>query len=257
MTTIIVGTTYNLNIQELRDIELHGREGIESRIDNIRKFLNALIDDLLVHHDYLKTNVTCYYDYLTFSISLEKSYPFITNKRPTLFKFDCDISKVTNDVLANIIDNCVIYNGDLSNQQTALSHRFIDITEAHLFFKAIHVVDATLICNNEIFDKIKKHHFNPNKKNILNYSLFDIECGGEIILQVQFDFGPYHFSIYGHQIIISCANKRFSFDVVHSKVENDIICLKEIFKLFYSQYFGETVDFSYEDFLTLFKMKYI
>lgn len=259
MTTIIVGTAYTLNIEDLRNIDLKGRECINSRIDNIRQFLNVFIDDLLVHQGSFKTTVTCYYDYLTFSISLDQSYPFIKNKRPTLFKFDCDICKVTNNVLATIIDNCVIDNGDTSNQRTALSHRFMDITEAALFFKAIKVIDSTLICNDEILEKIKLHQFNPNQyqKNTLKCSLFDLECGGEIVLQAHFDFGPYHFSIYGHQIIMSCANKRFSFDVINSKLENDIVCLKDVFKLFYAQYVDEPVECAYEDFITLFKMKYI
>lgn len=260
MTTIIIGNKYHINIEDLRNIDLSGREGIESRIEIIRKFLNAFIDDIVIHHHgSLKTTVICYYDYSTFNISLQESYPFIVNKRPTLFKFDCNHIKITNKVLADVIDNCVIDNGDISNQQTGLSYRFIDITEAPLFFKSMKVIDATLLCNNELINKIKKHQFNPNpnQKNILNYSLFNIECGGEIVLQAQFDFGPYQFSIYGNQIIISCANKRFVFDVINSKLENDIICLKEIFKLFYTQYTEESIECSYEDFITLFKMKYI
>jgi len=56
---------------------------------------------------------------------------------------------------------------------------------------------------------------------------------------------------------MSCANKRFSFDVINSKLENDIVCLKDVFKLFYAQYVDEPVECAYEDFITLFKMKYI
>jgi hypothetical protein len=65
MTTIIVGTAYTLNIEDLRNIDLKGRECINSRIDNIRQFLNAFIDDLLVHQGSFKTTITCYYDFIT------------------------------------------------------------------------------------------------------------------------------------------------------------------------------------------------
>lgn len=256
--TIIVGNTYHVNLEDLRDIDLRGRACIESRIDNIRGFLNAFIDDVMVHHDYLKTNVTCHYDYTSFIISIEESYPFVKrSKRPILFKFDCEIKEMTNTIMANIIENCVIDNGDLSNHQTGLAHKFLDITTAPSFFKAIKVIDGTLAYDDEISHHIHQHLFNPNYKNILTTSIFDIVCGGEIVLQVQFDLGPFHFSIYGEHINVTCGNKSFSFEVSSNHIDDDIDCLQSIFKLFYRHSSGEIVDYDYKDFITLFKMKYI
>lgn len=258
MTTIIVGTTYNLNIEELRDIDLHGREGIESRIDNIRKFLNAFIDDILAHHDYLKTEVTCYYDYLSFSISLKESYPFIKKtRRSVLFKFDCEIENITNAVIAEVVDNCVIDNGDPFNYQSAIQYKAIDVIETPNFFQAIQIIDNVFVFDGELLKKLKRHPFNPYQKDSFTHSMFNIECGGEMTLHAIFDFGPFHLYVHGSNIHLSCSDRVFMFHVGIMKLEEDVKCLKEIFKVFYSNYSGEFIDYSHEDLITLLKMKYI
>lgn len=258
MTTIIVGTTYTMNIENLRDIELRGRECIESRIENIRIFLNALIDDILVHHDCLTTEFTCYYDYQTFSISLKESYPFIKKtRRSVLFKFDCEIKNITNAVIAEVIDNCVIDNGDPFNQQSAIQHKSIDVIETPYFFQAIQIIDNVFIFDGELLKKIKLHPFNPYQKYSFIHSMFNIECGSEMALQARFDFGPFHLYVDGRNIHLSCSDRLFTFHVSIIKLEEDVKCLKDIFKVFYSNYFGESIDYSHEDLITLLKMKYI
>ena len=258
MTTIIVGTTYTLNIEELRNIDLRGREGIDSRIENIRRFLNAFIDDILIHHVSLKTEVTCYYDYLSFSISLKDSYPFIKKtRRPVLFKFDCEIDQITNAVIAGVVDNCVIDNGDPFNHQLALQHKAIDVIETPYFFQAIQIIDHVFVFNGELLNKLKNHPFNPYQKEFFMHSIFNIECGGETVLQAIFDFGPFHLYVHGSNIHLSCSDRVFTFHVSIMTLEEDVKCLKDIFKVFYSNYSGESIDYSHEDLMTLLKMKYI
>lgn len=258
MTTIIVGTTYTLNIEELRNIDLRGRECIESRIDNIRKFLNALIDDILVHHDSLKTEVTCYYDYKTFNISLKESYPFIKKtRRSVFFKFDCEIENITHSVIADVVDNCVIDNGDPFNHQSALQHKAIDVIETPYFFQAIQIIDNVFVFDGELLNKLKHHPFNPYQKDSFIHSMFNVECGGEMTLQAIFDFGPFHLYVHGSNIHLSCSDRLFTFHVSIMKIEEDVKCLKDIFKVFYSNYSGESIDYSHDDLITLLKMKYI
>lgn len=258
MTTIIVSTTYTLNIEDLRDIELRGRECIKSRIDNIRIFLNALIDDILVHHDYLKTEVTCYYDYKTFSISLKDSYPFIKKTRePVLFKFDCEIENITNAVISEVVDNCVIDNGDPFNNQLALKNKAIDVIETPYFFQAIQIIDNVFIFDGELLKKLKRHPFDPYQKNSFIHSIFNIECGGEMTLQAIFGFGPFYLYVHGSNIHLSYSDRVFSFHVSIMKLEEDVKCLKDVFNVFYSNYSGEPIYSSHEDLITLLKMKYI
>lgn len=258
MTTIIIGNTYTLNIEELRTIDLRGRECIASRIDNIRKFLNALIDDILVHHKQLTTSVVCYYDYQTFSISLKESYPFIQKHRmPVIFKFNCDIDNVTSKVISDIIENCCIDTGDTTNKLNAFVYKSINILNASLFFNAVKVFDEAFYCNEEILNKLLKFPFNPFQKNNVKTSLFEIECGGENFLSTRFNFGPFSFSIRTDEIVIISETKRFSFLVRKSNFNNDVTLFKLIFKNLYDHYSPEFSDIDYEDFVALFKMKYI
>lgn len=258
MTTIIIGNTYTLNIEELRTLDLRGRECIASRIDNIRKFLNALIDDILVHRDQLVTSVVCYYDYQTFSISLKDSYPFIQKHRmPVVFKFNCDIDNVTNKVISDVIENCCIDTGDTTNKLNAFVYKSMNVLNSSLFFNAVKVFDEAFYCNNEIFKKLLKNPFNPFQVNNVKTSLFDIECGGENFLCARFKFGLFNFSIRNDEIIVTTEHKRFSFLVRKSNFNNDVTLFKLIFKNLYDHSSSEFLDIDYKDFVALFKMKYI